>query len=165
MKVFHNKSMIGLLSLVLLAGSALAQGGPPEHKFGRGGFRGGPMSGMFLHRLDLTDAQKAQVKQIMTQERATLKPLMQQMAQGRTQLRQLALSGSFSEDQARSIAMQQSQNMTELMVQRARIENEVFQVLTPDQKTKLTQLLQERAERFANRGRSQGQGQDSTTTQ
>ncbi len=162
MKVFHDKSMIALLSLVLLAGSALAQGGPAEHKFGRGGFHGGPMFGMMLHRLDLTDAQKAQVKQIMTQERPALKPLMQQMAQGRTQLRQLALSGNFSEDQARSIATQQSQNMTEMMVQRARIENEVFQVLTPDQKTKLTQLLQERAARFANRG--QAQGQDSTTT-
>ena len=163
MKVFHNKSMISLLSLVLLAGIALAQGGPPEHKFGRGGFHGGPMFGMLLHRLDLTDAQKAQVKQIMTQERPTLKPLMQQMAQGQNQLRQLELSGNFSEDQARTLATQQSQNMTELMVQRARIENEVIQVLTPDQKTKLTQMLQQRAARFANQG--QGQSQEPTTNQ
>ena len=34
--------------------------------------------------------------------------------------------------------------MTELMVQRARVESEMIQVLTPDQKTKLAQLVQER---------------------
>ena len=161
MKVFHKKYAMALFSLVLLAGSALAQNATPTHAFRRGGFGGGPMFGMFLHQLDLTDAQKAQVKQIMTQERPTLKPLMQQMAQGQVKLRQLELSGNFSEEQARTIATQQSQNMTELMVQRARIENELIQILTPDQKTKLAQLEQRHASRFAGQGQTQDQGSNS----
>ncbi len=113
-----------------------------------------PMFGMFFHQLNLTDAQKAQVKQIMSQEQPTLKPLMQQMAQGENQMRTLELSGTFDEGQARTLATQQSQNMTELMVQRARIESEVIQVLTPDQKTKLSQLVQQRAQRFADQNPS-----------
>ena len=111
---------------------------------------------MFFHQLNLSDAQKAQIKGIMTQERPTLKPLMQQMAQGENQLRTLELSGPFDEAQARTIATQQSQNMTELMVQRARVESEMIQVLTPDQKTKLAQLLQQRTQRFSNQNQNQG---------
>ncbi len=120
------------------------------------------MFGMFFHQLNLSDAQKAQIKQIMTTERPTLKPLMQQAAQGENQLRTLELSGPFDEAQARTIATQQSQNMTELMVQRARVESEMIQVLTPDQKTKLAQLVQEHAQRFST---NQGQSQGSTTNQ
>jgi protein CpxP len=157
MRFIRNKVVIAVFSTLLMAVGALAQNPaptPPPHGFGHGGF-GGPMFGMFFHHLDLTDAQKAQFKQIMTQERPTLKPLMQQMEQGENQLRQLELSGNFSEDQARTIAAAQSQNATELMVQHARIENELIQILTPDQKTKLGQMVQQRSARFAGQNQNQ----------
>ena len=160
-KSFRAKSMIAAFSLILFAGAAIAQTAPttpPAHGFGGRGF-GGPRFGMLFHQLNLSDAQKTQMKQIMTQERPTLKPLMQQMAQGENQLRTLELSGTFDEAQARTIATQQSQNMTELMVQRARVESEMIQVLTPDQKTKLAQLVQQHAQRFSN------QNQGATTNQ
>lgn len=114
------------------------------------------MMGMYFHRLGLTDAQRAQFKQIMTQERPTLKPLMQQMREGQTQMRTLELSGNFDEGQARTIAAQQSQTMTELTVQRAKIESAMIQVLTPDQRTKLTQMIQEHSQRFSNQQQNQG---------
>lgn len=154
-KSFLAKSMIAAFSLILFAGAAIAQtaqtapAAPPSHGF-RGRGLGGPMFGRLFHQLNLSDAQKTQMKQIVTQERPTLKPLMQQMAQGENQLRTLELSGTFDEAQARTIATQQSQNMTELMVQRARVESEMIQVLTPDQKTKLAQLEQQHAQRFSN---------------
>ena len=163
-RLLRSQSMIAALAVMLLAGVAMAQTAPPTptppqgHGFHGRGF-GGPMLGRLFHELNLSDAQKAQVKQIMTQERPTLKPLMRQMAQGENQLRTLELSGNFDEAQARTIATQQSQNMTELMVQRARVESEMIGVLTPDQKSKLTQMVQERAQRFS----SEGQG--ATTNQ
>ena len=40
------------------------------------------MMGFYVHQLDLTDAQRAQVKAIMAKEKPALQPLMQQMAQG-----------------------------------------------------------------------------------
>lgn len=113
------------------------------------------MMGMF-HQLNLTDAQRTQMKQIMTQERPTLKPLMQQMAQGQNQLRTLELSGNFDENQVRTIAAQQSQTMTELTVQRARIQSQMVALLTPDQKTKLNQLMQQRAQRFSGQNQNSG---------
>jgi protein CpxP len=170
MKTLRAKSMIAAFSLILFATATLAQTSPTapstatapsgHHFHGRRGF-GDPMMGMFFHRLNLTDAQKAQFKQIMTQERPTLKPLMQQMRQGQEQLRTLEMSGSFDEAQARTIATQQSQTMTELTVQKARIESQMIQALTPDQKTQLAQMMQRHAQRFSN----QTPSQDSTVNQ
>ena len=99
---------------------------------------GGPMMGFYIHKLDLTDAQRAQVKDIMAKEKPTLQPLMLQMAQGHQQLRQLVMSGNFDEAKVRDLAAQQTQTMTELTVQYARIASEMVQVLTPEQKTKLS---------------------------
>jgi protein CpxP len=152
---------LATLSLVLMlaAGIATAQDATtagPTHPHGGRGF-GGPMFGFFGHQLNLTDAQKAQMKDIMSKERPALKPLMQQMGQGQAQLRQLEMSGNFNEEQARTIAVQQSQTMTDLAVQRARIEAEMIQVLTPDQKTKLAQMWQRHGQRFGNQGQETAQ--------
>ncbi len=104
----------------------------------------------FFHQLNLTDAQKSQMKEIFAKEKPALQPLMQQMGQSRQQLRQLEMSGTFDEAQVRTLAAQQSQTMTELTVERARIHSEMMQVLTADQKTQLAQLLQQREQRFQN---------------
>jgi protein CpxP len=149
MKNSYLKIAVVAVALMLPAGAALAQDAtpppPPPHAHGpRGGGFGAPMFGLFGHQLDLTDAQKTQIKAIMSKERPTLKPLLQQVGQGQAQLRQLELGSTFDEGQARTIATQQSQSVTELAVQRARVEAELIQVLTPDQRTKLAQLWQSR---------------------
>ena len=96
------------------------------------------MLGFYIHKLDLTDAQQAQVKAIMAKEKPAFQPLMLQMAQGHAQLRDLVINGGFDEAKVREMASQQTQTMTELTVQYARIGSEMVQILTPEQKTKLT---------------------------
>ena len=88
-----------------------------------------------------------------------------QMAQGHQQLQQLVMSGSFDEAKVRALASQQTQNMTELTVQRARIASELYQVLTPDQKTKLADLITQHQQHLMNRLQGQGQGQGQTQNQ
>jgi Spy/CpxP family protein refolding chaperone len=116
------------------------------------GMFGGPMLSEYIHRLDLTDAQQAQVKAIMQKEKPSVQPLMMQMAQGHAQLRDLVINsnGAFDEAKVRELASQQSQNVTELMVQYARIGTELVQVLTPEQKTKLNALIAEHQQRMMN---------------
>jgi len=82
-----------------------------------------------------------------------------QMAQSHRQLRQLVMSGSFDEAKVRELASQQTQPMTELTVQRACIASELYQVLTPEQKTKLTDLINQHEQRFMNHMQGQGQTQ------
>jgi periplasmic protein CpxP/Spy len=150
MKAKSVKLVVAAALVVVLAGAvAISQTLKPA-RYGRG-MHGGHMLGFFARQLDLTDAQRSQMKQIMAQEKPTVKPLMQQLAQGRRQLVQLELSANFDENAVRNLASQQAQTMTDLTVERARIANQMFNVLTPDQKTKLNQLMAERQQRFQQR--------------
>ena len=115
-----------------------------------GQFHGGfaHMLGFYADYLDLTDAQQAQMKDIIAKEKPTIQPLIQQLAQGHQQMSQLEQAGTFNEASVRALAGQQSQTMTELMVQKARIKSELVALLTPDQKAKLAKLEARRAARF-----------------
>jgi periplasmic protein CpxP/Spy len=129
------KSLVtAALAVALLAGVVVAQEGP---RGPHGDEFGGP--GMGLHGLDLTDTQKAQVKQIFTAEKPTLKPLMQQEMQNHQQMTALVRSGSFEEAKAQTIAAQEAQIHTQIAVEHAKIEAQVYQLLTADQKTKLAE--------------------------
>ena len=122
------------------------------------------MMDLYADYLDLTDAQRAQMKDIMTKEKPTIKPLMKQLAQSHQQLRQLESTGTFDEAKVRAIATQQAQTMTELTVQKARIKSEMMQVLTPDQKDKMAKFEARRQARFQKRF-EHGQGQAPATDQ
>jgi len=150
---FRSKMSIAALAIVLVTGIAIAQphGGP------RGGdFFGGPMMGFFSDYLDLTDAQQAQIKQIIAKEKPALEPLFQQEMQTHEQMMALIQSGTFDETKAQAIATQGAQVHAQLEVQHARIANEAYQVLTADQKTKLAQFITKREQRFEQRMQDQG---------
>lgn len=158
MKTKYFKIAAIVLALTVMAAIAVSQTVRRAHMRGDGMF-GGPMLGYYVHKLDLTDAQQAQVKAIMTKEKPALQPLMLQVAQGHSQLRDLVMSGNFDEAKARELAARQTQTMTELAVQHARIASEMVQILTPDQKTKLTALINQHEQRMMNRlqGKTPGQ--------
>ncbi len=132
--------------LLLAASFALAQDGPPP---AHGAMRGGHELRFLSRYLDLTDAQKAQVKQLLDGERSSASPLMQQEHQSHLQMTQLVQSGNFDDTKAQAIAVSLSQTDSQLMVQHAKVEAEIFQLLTPEQKTKMTQLTSEREQRVA----------------
>lgn len=149
MKSKYLKTLAVALVLAVVAAIAVSQTVRRAHMRGAGMF-GGPMLSYYIHKLDLTDAQQAQVKAILAKERPVIQPLMLQMAQGHAQLRDQVINGTFDEAKVREMASQQTQAMTELMVQHARIGSELVQILTPEQKTKLTALINQHEQRFMN---------------
>jgi periplasmic protein CpxP/Spy len=142
------KLLTAILAVTLCAATAFSQGpaafGPG---MGHGGF-GAKMLGFYADYLDLTDAQQAQVKDILTKEKPTVLPLVQQLAQAHQQMSQFEQAGSFDEAKVRALAAQQSQTMTELVVQKARIKSELMAVLTPEQKDKMAKLEARHAARM-----------------
>jgi Spy/CpxP family protein refolding chaperone len=162
MKTKYIKTLAVVLALTVVAAVAVSQTVKRAHMRGNGMF-GGPMMGFYMHQLDLTDAQKTQLKAIMTKEKPALQPLMQQMAQGHAQVRDLVINGGYDEAKVREMATQQTQTMTELTVQYARIGSEMVQVLTPEQKTKLTTLISQHEQRMMNR--MQGKTPEQTQSQ
>ena len=140
MKSNRIKILIGALVLILLVAVGVSQ------TIKRVGMHGDGMSGehalsFLTDYLSLNEAQQAQAKDILAKEKPTLDSLSQQMKQGHEALKQLETSGTFDEAKVRAVASQQAQTMTDLIVEKARIHSALFQILTPDQKTKMTQLM------------------------
>jgi len=142
-------------AMVLMLGSAFAWSqdaeaaappSPPVHNRHWG--HGDHMMGFFADYLSLTDAQQAQMKTIMQKEHAAMKPLMLQMRQTHTALKQYE-QGTFDEAKVRAIAAQQAQAHVEMTVAQTRIHNELFQVLTPEQQTKMKEMQARHEARMA----------------
>jgi protein CpxP len=130
-----------LAAMAVLLGTTISRSqttdAPPMrgHEFAMHGHQ----MGFFSRALNLSDDQKAQMKTIMGKERPAMKPLFQQSRQIEQQLRQYA-EGTFDEAKVRALATQKAQLEVEMTVQRTRIHNELFQVLTPDQQAKMKDL-------------------------
>ena len=163
MKSNYFKVLAVVLLVAVVAAIGVSQTVKRVHMRGDGMFGGpefgGHMLAYFTRKLDLTDAQQAQVKDIIAKEKPSFGPLMLQMAQNHQQMRQLIMSNGFDEAKVRELASQQTQTMTELTVQRVRVGSELYQVLTPDQKTKLTAIINQHEQRFMNHMQGQGQTQ------
>jgi Spy/CpxP family protein refolding chaperone len=140
-----NKKFFMVLTIVLavaagLVTTALAQG---RGKFGH---HHGWMLQRMTKDLNLTEAQQAQIKTILQTQRAKIQPLMQQLHQNE-QAQSAAITGAFDETQARAFAGKQTQIMSDLIVEKQRTKSEIYAVLTPDQRAKAQQLLQEHQQR------------------
>jgi periplasmic protein CpxP/Spy len=109
--------------------------------------------GMLQHMtkaLNLTEAQQAQVKTIMQAERAKVQPIMQQLRQNE-QAQNTGVTGEFDEAKARDFAQKQSQLMADMIVEKQRTKSQIYAVLTPEQRQKALQLMQQREQRRSQR--------------
>ena len=77
------------------------------------------------------------------EEKTKTRPMMQQLRQNE-QAENANVNGSFDENQARAFANKQAQLMTDLIVEKERTRSQVYDVLTPEQRQKALQLMQER---------------------
>lgn len=149
MKSSSKKILAAAVTLVLLAAVALSETGKWDHPHhGHGGMITERSLGFFSDYLNLTDDQQTQMKGILAQEKSAMKPMFQQMADSHRGIRQIVQSGAFDEAKVRSIAAQQTQAMQEMIVQKARVESQLFQILSPDQKSKMTQFMDKHEQRF-----------------
>jgi Spy/CpxP family protein refolding chaperone len=109
---------------------------------------GGPM-GYMVKALNLTDAQKEQIKSIMEANRATNRPLMQQMAQNHLAMLAATSNGAFDQAKVSALAGQQAQLMAQMTVQRESIQHQIYtQVLTPEQRTTADEMRQKQINRI-----------------
>ena len=105
-----------------------------------GGMRDGRGMGLMFRGLDLTDAQKDQIKSIMTTSREGNKSLRDQMHSIREQINAATEGGNFDENSIRQLAEQQGALHAKMVIERERVKSQVFNVLTPDQKAKAAEM-------------------------
>ena len=119
-----------------------------------------------FNELDLSEEQKSKIRAIMAQYRpqqpenhaARRAEFQQKMAQRQSQEQQLLNSKNFDEQAARKLIAERQQERAELERQHAERELQMlkarhaaFQVLTPAQRQKYTELQKQQHQRFAER--------------
>jgi Spy/CpxP family protein refolding chaperone len=132
-------AMAVLLGSTIAKSQTAADAPPPPPMHGHGYGMEGHGMGFFSKALNLTDDQKAQMKTIMQKEHPTMKPLMQQQHQIDLQLRQY-VEGTFDPVKVQALAAQKAQLQVQVTVAQTRIHNELYQLLTTDQRTQLKEI-------------------------
>ena len=131
--------------------------GHGKHR-GHGGHRGGRMGGaMMLHGVNLTDDQKARLKQINQSFRERNQPLRAQLRAQRQELRQANTGGTFNEAVATQKLTETASLQAKLMGERFKLHQEMLAVLTPEQRAQLEQKRAEFKAKRAARGTRQSQ--------
>jgi protein CpxP len=121
---------------------ALAQ----EH---REKMRGGGPQEMVEHisrELNLTDAQKEQVKSILEAQHATEEERHTKLDDIRKQIDAATANGQFDEAQVRALANQQAQLMADEIVDHARMHSKLYSLLTAEQRAKADEMMKKHGE-------------------
>ena len=110
------------------------------------------MHGMMFKSLNLTDDQKARMKQVSESFRARTQSLHEALRAKRQELRQASEGGTFNEALATQKLQESASLQAKLMGERLRMRQEMLAVLTPEQKTQLDQKRAEFKAKRANHG-------------
>lgn len=130
------KLALALASAMALAPFAIAaaqDGGPHGGGHGHHGFE-------MLSKLNLSDAQKASVKQIMQTAFAQNKPQRQALRQQREAFEAMAPNSSGYQAAAASLAQAEGAAAVARTQQRAAVRAQVYAVLTPAQQSQLASI-------------------------
>ncbi|HWG10993.1 MAG TPA: Spy/CpxP family protein refolding chaperone [Rhodanobacteraceae bacterium] len=141
-----RKTLLSLIGAVAIGGSALALAAPGGPGFGHGDHGHGMTAMHELGKLDLSDAQRASIKQFSKQTFQQVKPQMQALHQQREAFESLAPTASGYQAAANSLADAEAAATRTHVLQEASLRAQVYNILTPAQRN---QLASDRAQHEA----------------
>ena len=152
----RSLAVTGALAGVLAAGSVMAQSpadsGPGR---GRGGFaRGGGFDrgGGELRGLNLTDAQRQQIRALHDQHREQTQAAATRLRTAMEAQRKAVETVPLNEGAIRATSQELAEAQTELAIERAKLHAQVVALLTPEQKAQAEKLRADREARRPQRG-------------
>jgi Spy/CpxP family protein refolding chaperone len=101
-----------------------------------------------LGRLDLTEAQRAQVRSLVEAQRAAIDPVLERARTAREALQDAITASTVDEAAIRARSAELASAEADLAVARARLHADITKILTPEQRTELEQNRSRRAERM-----------------
>jgi Spy/CpxP family protein refolding chaperone len=113
---------------------------------GRRGWRGWGWShhdplGYVAHELNLSDAQKSQIKSMWEAERPAVASLVQELASEGKEMDSVTAQGTLDESKVQAIATRQGETIAKLLAEKERFKSKVYTtVLNPEQRTKADEL-------------------------
>jgi protein CpxP len=149
------------LLVTSLAAGALAQGGRGPRGEGHRGFG----MGRGFAGLNLTDAQREQIRDIRQRHEAEMKEARAKVDTARAGHRQAVEAIPVDEGRIRATSQALAEAQADMAVLRARVHSEIFALLTPEQQAKAKELraqrenrMKERRERMQQRREQRRQG-------
>jgi Spy/CpxP family protein refolding chaperone len=142
MKRYIIWSSVVLALLLVVTGIAVARAaGAGRHDWcgQRWGFHG-PL-GSFNHKLNLSDAQKLQIKTMWQADRPVVAALVRDLALEAKEMDSATEHGSLDESKAQIIAAHQGETIAKLLVEKQRFTSKVYSVLNSEQRSKADELL------------------------
>jgi Spy/CpxP family protein refolding chaperone len=138
-----SRVFIAATVLILLTGLFIAHAETHgwHRGFGYRGWRYGPM-GYVVRELDLTDAQRRQIRTIWESERPTMSKLAKQFAEENRDLSAATAKGVVNEAEVSRIAGLQGATLAQLIVEKEHLKTKVYMdVLNSEQRDKADVLL------------------------
>lgn len=143
-----------VVAVLLAAGGVVAvRAHAMERQFGLYGRPGfGRGLAMAAWQLDLTQAQRSQIRTIAKSDREGVHPLLQQLASEESQMQTATQNGNFDQQKVTAIANEQSRTIAQLIVAKEHFVSQVYNnVLTPAQRTKAETMRQKWTEHLNQR--------------
>ena len=105
--------------------------------------------GYVARELNLSGAQRQQIRTLWQAERPAVSGLIQELAAERREMDQATANGNFDQSRVQEIAARQGTTLSKLLVEKEHFTAKVYtSVLTPEQRTKAGELQSRWHERF-----------------
>lgn len=121
--------------LLFVTGTSVAQGPHGDMPMFEGHVE------FMIHSLDLSPQQQATVKSIIEQAHQKFGPSMHEAHDLHVQIQAAALSDNFDATNLRLLIEAHKAALEDLIVGMAQTESDIYRVLTPEQRTKLQQMI------------------------
>jgi periplasmic protein CpxP/Spy len=126
-------------------------GGDREGRGGRGFGRRMMRLERLVQELELTEAQRAQMKQLYANNREAIQPFVETLRAKRQELRQLMSEGNFNEALVAQKLSEMAVPKAKILGEKVKLRQDFLAILTPEQKTKLEGMKQRAKSRFQER--------------
>jgi periplasmic protein CpxP/Spy len=134
------------IAVLVIGATAFALGRGFQEKWKERG-EGRPRGDMVEHisrELNLTDAQKEQVKSIIEAQRSAEEARESKLDDLRKQIDAATANGRFDETQVRALASQEAQLMADSKVEHIRAHSKIYSLLNAEQRTKADEMMKHR---------------------
>ena len=138
-----KRATVAILAIAVLGVGAIvifSQRSSHGGKHGGFGHRG---MGIIFKKLDLTEEQKAQAREIVQAGFEKNKGVFEAMKANREKMKAATANGAFDEAVVSQIAAEQGQLSAQLIVEKERVKSQIFAILTDGQKAKAVELEKE----------------------
>lgn len=135
-RIFASAALVAASLLVTAPVMANEHGGCDRHHAGKAGHAGKHGFQERLKDLNLTEAQQAQVTQIMEKQKPQREARWKALRESSKALHEAARGESYDAAKVRELANQQAQLKAEMTVARIETGRQVYALLTPEQKQK-----------------------------